>query len=203
MAYSISNNTSLMSPAVAVGCSPPFKALFTRRFSTVPGSPVQKRFSFLRSSSSVPGHSPFHFRPCERARRLNDTDPTPYLYDGNFGGTSSVNRASSCTYGSEEAFGSRVSTLERHVEAVKGLDRGDNGGSQDGFDADGIRMQHDFVGQSLIPMAITADMRSCEGLFPCAILADVPKQLKSELTSYRLAIYSLKDLPDLVDLGEW
>lgn len=199
MADRISNNISSIYPAVAVGCSPPFKALFTRRFSTAPESPIQKRFSFFRSSSSVPGHSPYRLRPCERACELNDPGTPRYLHDSNVGRISSDNGASNYTYGSEEAFGSRVSTLERHVEAVRGLDKGDDRG--DGFEEDGIRVQHDFVGRLCAPLTIMADIGPCEDLVLCAVLADVPKQSKPCLTSYLMATYVFRNLLELVYTG--
>jgi hypothetical protein len=200
MASCISDNPSSISLAVIVGCSPPFKALFTRRFSTAPKSPVQKRFSFFRSSSSVPGHSPYRLRACERARKSNDPGLCRHVYDNNIGSILSDNRASNYTCGSEEAFSSRVSTLERHVEAVRGLDRAYDGRERDGFEQDGIRVQHDFVGRPFTLMAITADIGSCEDLLLCAIFADVPKQFMPWLMGYRLAIYISRPLLRLLNL---
>ena len=201
MEHRISNRAFSMFLAVTVGCLPPFKALFTRRFSIAPESPVRKRSSFLRSSSSVPGHSPYRWPFSERARNLNDPAPCRHLHDSNIGSMLSNKRASSCVHGSEEAFGSRVSTLERHVEAIKSLDRGDGRSDRDGFEEDGMRVQHDFVSRSFTLIAIRADIEPCEDLLLCAILTDVPKQFKPWLMSYRRATCMSRQPP--ATSGSW
>ena len=150
------------SKAVTVGCLPPFKALFTRRFPTAPQSPIRKRAYYSRSSSSMPRHSPYRLQSRELPRTAKEFPPPSHLDDSKIGTALSDDRASDCMYGSAEAFGSRASTLERHVDAVKALDGGDQRTDRRGCEEGGIRMQHDFVSSQSASLSVMADSEPCK-----------------------------------------